>query len=82
MSEQLTRDRLASGFGPDVKIAAKSGGLFGVIRNEAGVIELADGRRYAAAVFTRAQEPGAREHEINAVIGVSASRAIDSLTAG
>jgi beta-lactamase class A len=53
MAGQLTRHRIASGFGPDVTVAAKSGGLMGLVRNEAGVVNLPDGRRYAVAVFTR-----------------------------
>lgn len=38
MARQLTRHRIASGFQPPVKIAAQSGSLAGVIRNEIGVI--------------------------------------------
>jgi hypothetical protein len=40
MGQQLTRHRIASGFGPDVKVAAKSGGLMGLVRNEAGVMSV------------------------------------------
>lgn len=53
MGWQLTRHRIASGFGPDVAVAAKSGGLMGLVRNEAGVVTLPTGERYAIAVFTR-----------------------------
>jgi beta-lactamase class A len=53
MHQQLTRHRIASGFGPDVRVAAKSGGLMGVVRNEAGVVTFPDGHAYAVAVFTR-----------------------------
>ena len=53
MGQQLTRHRIASGFGPDVSVAAKSGGLMGVVRNEAGVVNFPDGVAYAVAVFTR-----------------------------
>ncbi len=53
MGQQLTRHRIASGFGPDVKVAAKSGGLMGLVRNEAGVVSFPDGHHYAVAVFTR-----------------------------
>jgi beta-lactamase class A len=42
------------GFPRGVRVAAKSGSLFGVIRNEIGVLEFPDGRRYAAVVVTRA----------------------------
>ena len=58
MAQQLTRHRLASGFAAGVKVAAKSGGLAGMVRNEVGVITYPDGSRYAAAVFTRTR-PGA-----------------------
>jgi fatty-acyl-CoA synthase len=34
-------------------VAAKSGGLMGIIRNEAGVVTFPDGAAYAVAVFTR-----------------------------
>ncbi len=53
MGQQLTRHRLASGFAQDVTVAAKSGGLMGMVRNEAGVVTFPDGLRYAVAVFTR-----------------------------
>ena len=53
MGQQLTRHRIASGFGPEVSVAAKSGGLMGVVRNEAGVVAFPDGRAFAVAVFTR-----------------------------
>ena len=53
MAQQLTRHRIASGFAPDVSVAAKSGGLMGVVRNEAGIVSFADGEVYAVAVFTR-----------------------------
>ncbi|GAA0465324.1 serine hydrolase [Paractinoplanes deccanensis] len=53
MGDQLVRCRIASGFGPEVRVAAKSGGLMGVVRNEAAVVTYPDGRAYAVAVFTR-----------------------------
>jgi beta-lactamase class A len=53
MAQQLTRHRIAAGFGPDVHVAAKSGGLMGLVRNEAGVLTFPDQQRYAVAVFTR-----------------------------
>jgi beta-lactamase class A len=80
MGRQLTRHRLASAFRPPVRVAAKSGSLLGVVRNEVGVISYPDGRRYAAAVFTRSR-PGANDAAINAAIGTAAARAIASLRA-
>ncbi|MFB4291521.1 serine hydrolase [Nonomuraea sp. ATR24] len=83
MGRQLTRHRIASGFRQPVRVAAKSGGLAGVVRNEIGVITCPDGGRYAAAVFTRS-EPGADDAAINAAIGAAAARAVALLrdTAG
>jgi beta-lactamase class A len=57
MGQQLTRSRIASGFSPPAQVAAKSGGLLGVVRNEAAVVAFPDGAAYAVAVFTRC-EPG------------------------
>jgi beta-lactamase class A len=81
MGRQVTRQRLAMGFARSgYQVAAKSGSLMGVIRNEAGVITTPDGRRYAAAVFTRADRPYAGEHDIDAAIGAAAATAIGYLT--
>jgi beta-lactamase class A len=80
MARQLTRHRIASGFRPPVRVTAKSGGLAGVVRNEVGVIAYPDGRRYAAAVFTRSR-PGSDEAPINAAIGAAAARAVSALRA-
>jgi len=53
MARQLTRHRIASGFGPGCAVAAKSGGLMGIVRNEVGVVTDPAGAAYAVAVFTR-----------------------------
>ncbi|MFI5530415.1 serine hydrolase [Kitasatospora sp. NPDC051853] len=79
MARQLTRHRLGSGFRPPTRVAAKSGSLFGVVRNEVGVITLPDGRHYAAAVFTRSA-PGADDAAISTAIGRSAALAVAALT--
>jgi len=63
-----------------IQVAAKSGSLLGVIRNEVGVITMPGGRRYAAAVFTRADRPYDNEHEINAALGTAAARAVGYLS--
>ena len=76
MGRQLTRERLATGFGPPVRVAAKSGGLIGLIRNEVGVIDYPDGRWYAAAVFTQARSSSAGATAINAAIGEATAKAI------
>ena len=46
------RGRLANGL-PGAQVSAKSGSLLGVVRNEVGVAEFANGERYALGVFTR-----------------------------
>lgn len=79
MSRQLTRNRLATGFRPPARVAAKSGGLVGIVRNEVGVVRFPDGRAYAVAVFTQART-GAYEADVNAVIGTVAAAAVDALT--
>jgi beta-lactamase class A len=76
---QLTRDRIASGFPPDVRVSAKSGSWLRVVRNEVGVAEYTDGRRYAIAVFTRARRPDARRPDVDRAIGNAARAAVDSL---
>jgi beta-lactamase class A len=53
MHQQLTQHRIAAGFGPDAIVAAKSGGLVGIMRNEAGVVTFPDHQQHAVAVFTR-----------------------------
>ncbi|MGC5397661.1 serine hydrolase [Streptomyces sp. DT20] len=78
MARQLTRHRIASGFRLPVRVAAKSGSLVGVIRNEIGVISCPDGRRYAAAVFTRSR-PGSDDAAISRAIGTVAARAVAAL---
>jgi beta-lactamase class A len=80
MHQQLTRHRLAAAFPPPARVAAKSGSLIGVVRNEAGVIEYPDGRAYAAAVFARAHEPWKNDAAINAAIGTAAAAAISELS--
>jgi beta-lactamase class A len=82
MGRQLTRHRIASGFPPDVTVAAKSGGLMGVVRNEIGVVSCADGRAYAVAVFTRT-DPARRAdpRPVDAAIGAVAADAVDRLRA-
>ena len=80
MGQQLTRHRIASGFGSQVTVAAKSGGLMGIVRNEAGVVSFPDGQQYAIAVFTR-RAPGITTNpaHIDAGIGRIAQTLIDYL---
>ncbi len=81
MARQLTRHRIASAFRPPVRVAAKSGSLVGVVRNEIGVISYPDGRRYAAAVFTRSR-PGSDDAAINTAIAAATAHAVATLTGG
>lgn len=78
MARQLARHRLASAFRLPVQVAARSGSLLGVVRNEIGVISYPDGRQYAAAVFTRSR-PGADDFAISLAIGTAASQAVTAL---
>ncbi|EWM12516.1 serine hydrolase [Kutzneria sp. 744] len=80
MSRQIWPHRLGSGFESDVEIAAKTGSL-PAIRNEAGVVTYPDGRRYAVAVFTRADSLAGRQPKVDAAIGRAARLAVDELRA-
>jgi beta-lactamase class A len=79
MAQQATRDRLAAGFPSDVRVAAKSGSWLRVVRNEIGVAEYPDGRRYALAVFTRTVAPHARRPDVDRAIGDAARTAVEQL---
>jgi beta-lactamase class A len=81
MAQQLTRHRIASAFPSTVLVSAKSGSLFGEIRNEAGVVEYPDGGRYAVAVFTRSLSRDPRQPAIDAAIGETAQLAVELLRA-
>lgn len=78
MGRQVTR-RLEPAMVDGGALAAKSGGLFGRVRNEAAVVSDPDGRAYAVAVFTRAHQPFVGAARINAVIGEAARRAVEVL---
>jgi beta-lactamase class A len=80
MAKQLTRHRIASGFAPPVQVAAKSGALLGVARNEAGVVTFPDGAAYAVAVFTRREATVTTDPAlIDAGIGRIARLLVDQL---
>ncbi|MFI9503490.1 serine hydrolase [Nocardia sp. NPDC052566] len=78
MCQQIWPHRIASGFGDDVLIGAKTGTL-PFVRNEAGVLTFPDGKRYAVAVFTVAESPAQRLPAVDAAIGTAARLAVDSL---
>jgi beta-lactamase class A len=79
MGRQLTKHRLAAAFPSPARVAAKSGSMAGVIRNEVGVIEYPDGRGYVAAVFTQAREAQPNGAAIDAAIGAAAAAAVEEL---
>ncbi|MDT7802541.1 MAG: beta-lactamase class [Actinomycetota bacterium] len=78
MARQIWPHRISSGFGSDVTIAAKTGTL-PAVRNEAGVVSFPDGRRFAVAVFTRADSLDERQPAVDAGIGAAARLAVDHL---
>ncbi len=79
MGQQLTRNRIASGFGRGVAVAAKSGGLMGIIRNEVGVVT-DDSGSYAVAVFTRRSvDSTTAPADIDSAIGRFAAQLVDEL---
>ena len=79
MRHQLARNRLAGAFDRSVQVSAKSGSLLGYVRNEVGMVEPPDGRRYAVAVFTMAWQQYSDEAQINFTIGEVARKAVDHL---
>lgn len=80
MAQQLTRHRIASGFGPGFAVAAKSGGLMGIVRNEVGVVTDPDGAAYAVAVFTRRPATSTVDPaQIDTAIGVVAKDLVKQL---
>jgi beta-lactamase class A len=81
MGQQLVRNRIAAAFPAPARVAAKSGSLAGVVRNEIGVVELSGGERYVAAVFTQALRPWQAEAAVNAAIGAAVASAIELLRA-
>ena len=78
MARQIWPHRLSAGFPCDVQVAGKTGTL-PPWRNEAGVITYPDGRRYAVAVFTRAESFAPRLPAVDASIGRAARLALDHL---
>ncbi|ANN17995.1 serine hydrolase [Amycolatopsis orientalis] len=80
MAQQIWPHRISSGFPGEVAIAAKTGTLPSV-RNEAGVVTHVDGRRYAVAVFTRAESLADRLPAVDSAIGEAARLAVEHLRA-
>ncbi|CAM3753207.1 serine hydrolase [Nocardiopsis gilva] len=78
MHRQIFWTRLASGFPPEVRVAAKTGTLPG-LHMEAGVAEYPDGGRYAMAVFARTRDLATRRIDIDLAMGRAARAAVDAL---
>ncbi|MGI5351337.1 serine hydrolase [Streptomyces sp. CA-250714] len=79
MGLQPWQHRLAAGFPYDEVTVYGKTGTFGVMRHEAGVVELADGRAYTAVVFTQAARADRRLPRADAVIGATARTAVEHL---
>ncbi|RZU73693.1 beta-lactamase class A [Micromonospora kangleipakensis] len=80
MGRQLLWTRLASGFPPGVRVAAKSGTLPG-LHLEAGVAEYPDGGRYAIAVSARTERLDTRRIDVDLAMGEAARVAVEALRA-
>lgn len=78
MELQVWPHRLASDIPEGARYAGKTGTLPG-IRNEAGVIALPDGGRYAVAVFTRAADFRDNRPDIDRAIGHAGRLAVEDL---
>ena len=80
MSNQLARTRIASGFDSSVTVAAKSGALLKVVRNEVGVVSYLDGSAFAVAVFTRQHHDNEFDAaQVDAAIGQVARSLVEEL---
>ncbi|WP_328334923.1 serine hydrolase [Streptomyces sp. NBC_00455] len=78
MSRQVLQHRLVSGFPDGVRTAGKTGTDFAV-RNEAGVVEYPDNKRYAVGVFLRTGSPATRQPLVDRAIGEAARAAVGHL---
>lgn len=79
LGQQVWPHRLAAGFPDDaVRTCGKTGSL-PRWRNEAGVVEYADGGQYAVAVFTRSTSTAMKNPAADAAIGQAARVAVDTL---
>ncbi|WP_436762161.1 serine hydrolase [Streptosporangium sp. V21-05] len=81
MTRQIFWTRIASGFPPGTRVAAKTGTLPG-LHMEAGVVEYPSGESYAVAVFARTRQLPTRRVDVDLAIGQAARTAVDALRAG
>lgn len=78
MAQQVTR-RLAPVVLNGGTLAAKSGGLFGRVRNEVAIVTDPGGESYAVAVFTRPQSPYVGVSAVDAAMVRVVQHALDIL---
>lgn len=80
MGKQWLTRKIATGFGTDVLVAAKSG-TAPAISNDVGAVTYPDGQRYAVAVFTRALDPDSDTDPdtVPRAIGAAARMAVEHL---
>lgn len=77
---QVWPHRLSSGFPEDGLMISGKTGTIGIVRNEIGVVEFADGRRHAIAVFVRSEDLKPRHPEADRLIGTVARILSDALS--
>ena len=76
---QVWPHRLSSGFpSDDIRISGKTGTI-GFARNEIGVVEFPNGRRFAVAVFLRTYRLGYRQPSADALIGTVSRLLVEQL---
>lgn len=82
MGKQWLTRKIATGFGPEVSVAAKSGSA-PAISNDVGTVTYPDGQRYAVAGFTRALDLDSRIDPDTAAraIGAASRMAVEHLRA-
>ena len=78
--QQVWPHRLASGFPEDDVVTGGKTGTLPRVRNEAGVVLRADGRRFAVVTFTTSTSTSQKNPAADAVIGRAARIAVDALT--
>lgn len=79
---QVWPHRLRSGFPDDTVLVSGKTGTLPFVRNEAAVVEYADGAVYAVSVFLRTPFSGTFTPRMDAAIGEIAAAAVDELRAG
>ena len=81
LGRQVWPHRLSSGFPNDAMTVSGKTGTLGVIRNEIGVVDYPDGRRFAVAVFLRTDRADFRQPAADALIGTVGRLLVEQLAA-